>query len=131
MALFQPAEEAAGMGKLGLQFGRIHQVQRLRHAGTDGAFAVAHRGPRRAAEKFQKIMLHLAVPQLNGPGTRGHAVKFLLDAGHLAHRIQQHLRRQAPQQSAGIITFIQLVGCVGFAGELISARGGDQADHGT
>ena len=118
------------MGELGLQFGRIHQVQRLRHAGPHGAFAVTHRGPCRAAEEFQEIMLHLTIPQLNGPSARSHAVKFLLNSSYLAHRIQQHLRRQPPQQGAGIIALIQFVGCVGFAGELIGARGGDQADHG-
>ena len=37
MALLQLAEVTAGMGELGLQFGRIHQVQRLCHAGAHGA----------------------------------------------------------------------------------------------
>src|SRR6266536_2431560 len=52
--------------------------------------AVAHR----PAEDAEEVRWHAIIPDLDGAMSLRPAVELLADAGRLADRVQQHLRRQ-------------------------------------
>ncbi len=80
----------------------------LAAANPEFAGGGAHRPPVEA----QKIVRHLAVPQLDRAVPGGHAVKLLADPGGLANGIEQHFRGNALKQRPRVILLVDLVGFV-------------------
>ena len=126
----QAGNGPGGVGEFVVDFGGIEQVQDLGDAGVGLAFAFAGGGAKGAAEDFEEVMFHVAVPDLGGAVAGGDAVKFLGNAGDLADGVEEHFGGESAEEGAGVVLFVGFVGVVGAGGELVGARGGECADDG-